>query len=224
MDPLSLGLAVVVGLLLVKEAGVPIPVPGDLLVIGLGVGAAQGRFDPILAILAVIAASIVGGSIQFALVRGPGRRIVVGLLTRLGVPESRIERQMERLRRGGAGAVAIARMTPGVRIVAIAAAGLAALPFARFVVGLSSGNAIFAGGHFVLGLAFGSAAASIAAGLVLPVVVLVAFVAIGFVGWRLIARGGRRRAADEGSIAGETADWTDACCPACLLLGAGVTR
>jgi hypothetical protein len=71
MDALSLGLAVVVGLLLVKEAGLPVPIPGDLLVIGLGVGAAQGRFDPIVAIVAILVASIVGGSIQFLLIRGP---------------------------------------------------------------------------------------------------------------------------------------------------------
>jgi membrane-associated protein len=224
MDPLSFGLAVVVGLLLVKEAGVPVPVPGDLLVIGLGVGAAQGQFDPVVAIVAVVVASIIGGSIQFMLVRGPGRRVLIGLLRRFGVPESRIERQTERLRRGGARAVAIARMTPGIRIVAIAAAGLAAMPFARFVVGLSGGNSIFAGGHFLLGLAFGSAAASIASGLVLPVVILIALVAVGFVGWRLIARWRARRADAEPAIPGETADWTDACCPACLLLGAGVTR
>jgi membrane protein DedA with SNARE-associated domain len=217
MDALSLGLAVVVGLLLVKEAGLPVPIPGDLLVIGLGVGAAQGRFDPIVAIVAILVASIVGGSIQFLLVRGPGRRVLVGLLRRFGVLDERIERQTERVRRGGAGAVALARMTPGIRIVAIAAAGLAAMPFARFALGLSSGNTVFAGGHFVLGLAFGSAAASIAAGLVVPIVVLIALVGIGFVGWRFI---NRRR---QGST-GEIADWTDACCPACLLLGAGVTR
>jgi membrane protein DedA with SNARE-associated domain len=216
MDALSLGLAVVVGLLLVKEAGVPVPVPGDLLVVGVGVGAAQGRFDPVVAIVAIVVASIVGGSIQFLLVRGPGRRAVLGLLRRFGVPEERLERQTDRLRRGGAGAVALARMTPGVRIVAIAAAGLAAMPFARFVLGLSGGNTVFAGGHFMLGLAFGSAAASIAAGLIVPVLALVALVVVGFVGWRVIAR--RRSIA-----AGETADWTDACCPACLLLGAGVT-
>jgi membrane-associated protein len=217
MDALSLGLAVVVGLLLVKEAGLPVPIPGDLLVIGLGAGAAQGRFDPVVAIVAIFVASIVGGSIQFLLVRGPGRRVLVGLLRRFGVPDERIERQTERLRRGGAGAVALARMTPGIRIVAIAAAGLAAMPFARFALGLSGGNTVFAGGYFVLGLAFGSAAASIAAGLVVPIVVLIALVGIGLVGWRFISR---RR---QGST-GEIADWTDACCPACLLLGAGVTR
>ena len=224
MDALSLGLAVVVALLLVKEAGVPVPLPGDLLVIGLGVGVAQGRFDPILTIVAILVASIVGGSVQFLLVRGPGRRLLVELLRRLGVPEERIERQTERLRRGGAGAVALARMTPGVRIVAIAAAALAAMPFARFLLGLSGGNAVFAGGHFILGLAFGSAAASVAAGLVLPIVAIVALVVVGFLGWRLIARRRvRTDAAGATGLAGETADWADACCPVCLVLRAGVT-
>ena len=223
MDALSLGLAVVIGLLFVKEAGLPVPVPGDLLVIGLGVGAAQGRFDPLVAIVAVVLASILGGSIQFLLVRGPGRRLLIGLLRRFGVPEERVERQAERLRRGGVGAVAIARMTPGLRIVAIAAAGLAAIPFVRFVAGLSAGNTVFAGGHFALGLAFGSAAATIAAGLVVPILVLVALLVAGFVGWRWIAgRVARRKAPPSGL--GETADWTDACCPACLVLGAAVTR
>jgi membrane protein DedA with SNARE-associated domain len=220
MDVLSLGLVLVAGLLLVKEAGLPVPVPGDVLVIGLGVGAAQGRFEPLVAIAVVVVATIIGGSLQFLIVRGPGRTALLGVLRRFGVSEKRIERQAERLRRGGARGVALARMTPGVRIVAIAAAGLAAMPFGRFVLGLTGGNAVFAGGHFALGMAFGAAAASTTARLVVPVVVLVGLVVVGFTGWRLIAR---RRHWSGAAGTGPVADWTDACCPACLLLGAGVT-
>jgi membrane protein DedA with SNARE-associated domain len=221
MDALSLGLVLVVGLLLVKEAGLPVPVPGDLLVIGVGVGAAQGRFEPLVAVVAVVVATIIGGSMQFLIVRGPGRVALLRVLRRFGVSEERIERQAERLRRGGAGAVAVARMTPGVRIVAIAAAGLAAMPFGRFVLGLTGGNAVFAGGHFALGMAFGAAAASIVAGLLAPLVMLAGLVVVGFGGWRFIAR--RRRGRGPGVVE-PLADWTDACCPACLVLGAGVTR
>ena len=36
----------IAGLILVKEAGVPIPVPGDLIVIGAGVAAGRGELDP----------------------------------------------------------------------------------------------------------------------------------------------------------------------------------
>ena len=50
MDPIAIaGLA---GLLFVKEAGVPVPVPGDLLVLGAGVAAAA---DPPSAVVILAA-------------------------------------------------------------------------------------------------------------------------------------------------------------------------
>ena len=211
MDVLGLGPLLIVGLLLVKEAGVPIPVPGDLLVIGLGVGAADGRYDAVVALGAAIAATIVGGSIQFTVLRGPGRAAVLGVLARFGVGEARIEPMADRVRRSGTAAVAVARMTPGVRIVAIAAAALAALPFGRFVAGLATGNAVFTSGHFALGVGFGAAASGIAGGLVVPVLVLAGLGVLGLVGWRLVRR--RRRPA-----AGSALAWADAACPACLAL------
>ncbi|TMC64069.1 MAG: hypothetical protein E6J17_04090 [Chloroflexi bacterium] len=220
MEPL--GLAAIVGLLFVKESGLPVPVPGDLLVLGLGVGAAQGRFDPLVALAAAIAATIVGGCVQFALLRGPGRRVLLAVLRRVGLSEARIERQAERFRRRGASAVAVARMTPGVRIVAIAGAAVAAIPFARFAAGLAGGNTVFTGGHFVLGLAFGAAAPSVAAGVAPVVLGLVVLAAIGFGGWRVIARRGARGSAPATDEA--ASDWSDACCPACLALAWAAPR
>lgn len=216
MEPLGLGLALAVGLLLVKEAGVPVPVPGDLVVIGLGVGAAQGQFQPAFALAAIVAATILGGSLQYALLRGPGRRLLLGTLRRLGVPDARIEAQADRFRRRGAAAVAVARMTPGIRIVAIAAAAIAAIPFGRFVAGLTVGNLVFTSGHFALGLAFGAAAPAVAAGAAPVVVGLVVLAIVGLFGWRwLVRRRGVARA--EGALAPA---WADACCPACLALAA----
>ncbi len=217
MELIGLGLALTVGLLLVKEAGVPIPVPGDLLVVGLGVGAADGRFDPRLALVAAVVATIVGGCVQFLLIRGPGRSVVLGLLRRFGIDDGPIERQAERFRRNGTSAVAIARMTPGVRIVTIAAAALAAIPFSRFVVGLAVGNSVFLGGHFALGMLFGAAAAGIVAGLAVPLIIVVGLAVVGAVAWRALASRRRR-----GAVAAEA--WLDACCPACLTLGTVVTR
>jgi hypothetical protein len=107
-------------------------------------------------------------------------------------------------------------MTPGVRIVAIAAAALAAIPFARFAAGLAGGNTVFTGGHFLLGLAFGAAATSVAAGVPPVVLGLVLLAVIGFLGWRLIAR--RRGRVAAVASADAASDWSDACCPACLAL------
>src|SRR2546425_5195588 len=99
------------GLILVKEAGLPVPVPGDLLVLGAGVAAARGDVPALPTILVIVLASVLGGGVQFWLIRGRGRRVVVSLLERFGVPRERLDTQTTRLRGAGARGVALARMT-----------------------------------------------------------------------------------------------------------------
>lgn len=218
MEPL--GLLAIVGLLAVKEAGVPIPVPGDLIVIGAGVAAAAGSLDARVALPAIVMATVAGGLVQYALVRGPGRRAILTLLARVGVTEARLQPATARLRRAGARGVAIARATPGLRILAIPSAGLAPVPRVPFAIGLLAGNAAFTSAHFALGAAIGPGAASLVGGLGLALAGLVVALAIvGFVGWWLIAR--RRRARIEPASAGIA--WADAACPACLVLGSFAT-
>jgi len=218
-------LLVLAGLILVKESGVPIPVPGDLVVLGAGVTASRGDLDPLVAVIALFAASILGGTIQFGLLRSIARPSILRLADRLGTTE-RVERQSDRFRRGGARAVAVARMTPGVRIVAIAASALAGLPGAVFLGGLIVGNAIFIGAHFGLGFILGPAVVSAVGATLGPLAVVGLMVAaIGAAGWALLGR--RHRAKDlaraRGGPAG-IASWADACCPACLALAAMADR
>ena len=222
------GLGGIAGLLFVKEAGIPIPVPGDLIVLSVGVAAAGGSIDPVVALVVIIVAGILGGIVQFGLVRGPGRRSLLAILRRLGVTEARIEALAGRLGRGGATGVAVARMTPGVRVVAIAAAAIAAVPFGRFTVGLVVGNAIFVGAHFALGFALGKPAIALVSGAAGAVTVVVGLAVVGGAGWWLIDRRRRRSGsavASDSSAGAAWADatgaaWADAACPACLLLAA----
>ncbi len=225
MDP-SL-LVPILGLLLVKEAGLPIPIPGDLLVLGAGVSVAGRGPDAVAVLLAILLAGYLGGSLQFAFVRGAMRRPLLALLERFGVPRSRLDALAVWLARKGSRGVALARMTPGVRIGAIAASGLAALRFPVFVQGLVAGNAVFVGGHFLLGYAAGPAAEGLigrAGGLGIGLPLLVALAAAGAVGWPLIQRRTARGAsagasADIGEPAGGAYEaWADAACPACLAL------
>jgi membrane protein DedA with SNARE-associated domain len=221
----DLGLAAVVALLLVKEAGVPIPVPGDLLVIGMGVAAASGAVEPVSALLLIVGATIVGGLVQFRALRGGLRQRLLGVLRRVGVSEDRVERLAGPLRARGALGVAAARMTPGVRIIAIPAAALAAVAPGSFAAGLAAGNAVFVSGHYALGALLGAPAIALAGSIGPAILVLVGGLAlIGVAGWLVIARrrrAGRQRgiklAADGGGAAG---DWSDAACPACLALAA----
>jgi membrane-associated protein len=216
-----------VGLLFIKEAGVPIPIPGDLLVLGAGVAAAGNGASAPVALAAILLAGFVGGSLQFLLVRGALRRPLLALAARVGVSRERLERLADWLRRRGIRGVAVARATPGLRIGAISASGLAALPFPVFLGGLVAGNTLFVGGHFLLGFVVGAPALALVAsagGLVIGVVLLVVLAVLGAAGWAWLRR--RRRAAVV-SIDGlpSLGAWTEAACPACLaisLVGGGL--
>jgi len=216
MDALAaIGLA---GLLLVKEAGVPIPIPGDLLVIGAGVATAGDPAGALVVLLLILAAGYLGGGVQFAFARGALRRPLTALLARFGVSAARIEALAERLRRGGARGVAIARATPGVRVPAIAASGLAGLPTRSFAAGLVAGNTAFVGAHFVLGFVIGAPAVAFIQGAA-PSLAIGAFAALAFigaVGWLVIRR--RRRRDALVPVGSGYAAWSDAACPACLAL------
>ncbi|MDQ3871145.1 MAG: VTT domain-containing protein [Chloroflexota bacterium] len=213
-----LGLAGVVALLALKEAGVPIPVPGDLIVIGAGIAAARGDIDPLLALVAIVLATVVGGVFQLVLVRGRARPLLSRLMARVGIPVARVEEQAARLRRHGAKGVAVARMTPGVRVVAIGAAGLAALPFGPFAAGLLMGNAAFSGAHFLLGLVLGEPALRLVGTATVPVAAAaILFALVGAGAWVLLARRPRQGQSARGAWPDRgLLDWADAACPACL--------
>jgi membrane protein DedA with SNARE-associated domain len=215
-----LGLLAVIGLILVKEAGVPVPVPGDLIVIGAGVAASRGDLDPVSTLALIVAASIVGGAVQYGLIRSVARPLLVRLVGRVTSAE-RLDQQAERLRRGGARSVAVARSTPGVRIVAVAASALAAIPPLAFVGGLAVGNALFITIHFGLGYLLGEPLLAAVGGALGPLAVAgIVLAGLGAIAWFVIAR--RRAGVGPAAIAGlpALAAWSDATCPACLALAA----
>jgi membrane protein DedA with SNARE-associated domain len=224
-------------LLLVKEAGVPIPVPGDLLVLGAGIAAAGagvaagGSVIPAPLLLgAILAAGVAGGCVQFALVRGAFREPLIRTLTRFGVPRDRLDGLAGWLRQHGATGVAVARVTPGVRVGATAASGLAALPFAAFLPGLVAGNTVFVGGHFAIGYLAGPAAMDVIAqtgGIALAVGAFVVLAVFGAVAWRALRRrrqngaGSDRHAHRSLGLPRDLASlatWSEAACPACLAI------
>jgi membrane protein DedA with SNARE-associated domain len=212
----------VCGLLLVKETGIPVPVPGDLVVIGAGVAASTQPQTAPLVIAAILAAGYVGGAIQFLLVRGSVRGPVLRLLARIGVGPERLEALAQRLRRGGWRAVAVTRATPGVRIGSIAACALANLPLAVFGRGLVVGNSAFVGGHFALGLIVGAPAIGAAGQVASAGAVAIGLMAVlalgGAAAWFLLLRR-RGNGDDVGREDGgreAVISWADAACPACL--------
>jgi len=208
------------GFVLLKEIGVPLPVPGDLLIIGAGATLAGDLPGASIVLAAILVAGFVGGSIQFFLFGSALRRPLVAALKRLGIGEERIDGLSDRFRRGGAGSLALARMTPGVRIAVIPAAALAALPYLVFLLGIVAGNGVFVSAHFGIGFLFGAYAKDLFerfGGYAIIGVGVLAVLAVA--GW-LIIRSRRRAVAQADSYE----CWADCSCPACVAIISSTSR
>jgi membrane protein DedA with SNARE-associated domain len=216
------GLAAIFGIMLVKSAGVPIPIPADALMLATSARAAQGKLLVSQAFIVLLIALVVGGVIQYALVRGPGRSILNRYGRYVGLTPERIEAASKRLQKGGFVAIGLAILTPGVRSVAVTACGLAGIPLRQFVAGLALGSAFFLSLHFFLGYAIGTFLGTIGQVIPIPVllVVLIALVIAGLGAWYFIRRRQLPQATSNEIMAEAVGAWHEATCPVCLALGA----
>lgn len=206
------GVAAIFVVMLVKEIGLPVPVPSDLLMIGAGAQIASGVYGPLELTLALGVAVLIGGSMQFFLARSAGRTLVYRLAARVGIGEQVLDRAVARITAGGGRAVFVGMNVPGARAAVIPAAGLAKMPFVPFAWATVAGSIVFYGWHIALGYAVGPAAGAIVERYTsLAVAAVVALGVIGGVGWYLL----RRRARSGAALA-----WTEAACPACIALTA----
>jgi membrane-associated protein len=202
----GLGGAALLALLTAGEAGVPIPVPSDLLMFGVGERVASGALPLWVGIVGLEIVAVVGTAVQLAICRGAGRRVVDRLGPRIGLTPERLARTSALLERRGAPALAIGRATPGLRTITVVAAGASGLRTRRALPALVLGSSLFLQLHLVLGMALGPLARDafdrakgpVALGGVAVIVLALAF-------W--IVRGGRRRGLQA---------FTEAACPLCL--------
>ncbi|HEV3402577.1 MAG TPA: hypothetical protein VG078_12210 [Acidimicrobiales bacterium] len=211
---LGLGLPAVAGVLTAMEAGVPIPIPSDLVVLVLGERASAGRISVLAAAIVLEAVALAGTALLFLAARGPGRALLTRFGPRLGFTAARLNRATAVVERRGPAALAVGRGTPGLRTVTVVAAGGSNLSFRRALPPLVLGSSIFLQLHLVLGYLLGPAARDALEQAKGPVVVGLVVVALAGVVFWLLRRG--RRAGSQAAA--------EACCPACLALGTLVPR
>ena len=86
------GVPGLLGLLLAMEAGVPIPVPSDLVMLLLGERVSAGALPLWLAALALELVALAGTAALFLAARGPGRALLTRAGPRLGLTGPRLAR------------------------------------------------------------------------------------------------------------------------------------
>jgi membrane protein DedA with SNARE-associated domain len=204
------GIGAIAGIVLLvpMEAGVPVPVPADLVMLAVGARVGAGDIPLWAAVLAFEAVAVIGTTALFAAARGPGHALVRRFGPRLGLTAGRQARAVDLIDRRGWPALALGRATPGLRTLTVVAAGGSGLSPRRALPALIAGSSAFLQLHLFLGYFLGSAARHVLQAATGPALAAAAVLVLGAIAFWLIRRGRRAGAA---SLA-------EAACPACLAL------
>ena len=128
----SVGGLAALALLFPMEAGVPIPVPADLVMFTVGERVAAGTFPLWLAVTGFEIISVLGTTALFLVCRGPAHLLITRFGARIGLTQARVRRGAGFVEARGLPALAVGRATPaciGLSLLAgqmPALAGLAA--------------------------------------------------------------------------------------------------
>ncbi len=125
----GIALGLVVGL---EEAGLPLPIPGDIFILYAGYLVDIHRLDFWPTLLYIMVTATVGASILFFVGRkvGAGFLLRHGHMFRINVP--RLSRMQKLIRKYGAIIIVLGRYVPGLRIVLTVIAGALHMPYPIF--------------------------------------------------------------------------------------------
>jgi membrane protein DedA with SNARE-associated domain len=138
--------------LFIEETGVPLPLPGDLAILLAGYRVAQGKMDPLWALVLLEVATLLGGSVLYWLGARGGRPLLQRYGRYVGLNHAKLERVEGWLQRRQFVAVAVGRVTPGLRNVTVLAAGVFGVPYRTFLPAFALGSFAYILVFFALGM------------------------------------------------------------------------
>jgi membrane protein DedA with SNARE-associated domain len=150
------GYLIILVIMIVEEAGVPSPLPGDALLLLVGYLISTGALAFGASLTAVVAGALCGATILYWIGRRGGRSLVhrYGRLVRLD------RHHLDELKRlfGCFGPVGpgVARLVPGLRIYSSALAGLAEIPYSLFILNVLWAGSVWAVVFLLLGRVAGA--------------------------------------------------------------------
>jgi membrane protein DedA with SNARE-associated domain len=155
-------------LILVEEAGVPVPVPGDFLMLAMGAHAREGRIPLWGALLVMESATLLGASVLYVLAGRAGRGLVYRYGRYMHLTPERLDKAQHFLERRGTLAIVLGRVMPGLRMPTVIASGVFGVPYWRFLPSLAIGGFAYILLYTLLGYFFGPAVLGLVEGIHLP--------------------------------------------------------
>jgi membrane protein DedA with SNARE-associated domain len=120
-------------LILIEEAGCPLPLPGESLIIFAGSRIARGQMSVLRVFGAVVPASAIGCTILYFLALTGGRALVRKIGPRVHFNEQHLDKMEAKAKRIGPVGVLLGRLTPGIRVPTDVAAGIFRVPFRYYL-------------------------------------------------------------------------------------------
>lgn len=142
--------------LFAEEAGIPLPVPGDVFIAAMGAAGRASHANFILTTIIVMSATLSGSAILFETSRRLGQPFLLRIGRRFGFDLDRAVRVEQWLKRRGALAIVAGRLTPGLRIVVTVAAGALGVGRTQFLWGTAVASVLWSVIYYWLGYAFGA--------------------------------------------------------------------
>ncbi|MBO0838747.1 MAG: DedA family protein, partial [Actinobacteria bacterium] len=179
--------------LFAEEAGVPMPIGGEVAVIAGGGLVGTGALDPWLFVPLAMVSCIGGALTGYSWTRLVGQHGLRAAAERLH-QGARLAKITARFQRAGPGAIALSRVTPGMRVYTSLLAGAAAIDRRRFLVVVGPITVVWVGVFTALGAVVGGPVSQFLSqiqNLVLHGGVLIVIGAGAYIGVRRIPEGGR---------------------------------
>jgi membrane protein DedA with SNARE-associated domain len=173
------GLLTVAAIVLIKSAGVPLPVPADLMVVLVGVQARQGRFPLLPAWLLLSAATAGGAGLLYGFTCWIGPEALIRYGHYIGLSQQRLESAEAALHDRGQRAIFVSRVVPGLRLAIVVVCGMLNIPRRTFLPAVCLAALAYVGACLGLGYVFGPPLVDALGQLVFPVGLVVPLAAVG---------------------------------------------
>lgn len=142
--------------LYIEESGVPLPAPGDVFVMYVGIHVPHHLAAWIAAWLGLILAVVLGATNLYLVSRKYGRQLAESSLAEyVHLSHERLVRAEAWFRRYGVLAIIFGRHIPGFRIPITVAAGVFQVPYRVFALSVAVSTAIWAGVVLIIGIKLG---------------------------------------------------------------------
>ncbi|MDP3888581.1 MAG: DedA family protein [bacterium] len=142
-------------IIFVEEAGIPLPVPGDFLIIAEGRNSLHGGLGFWRVFFLVVAGTVIGSSLLYLVARTLGRVLILKLGKFLHFDEKKLIQAETNFRKHGGLMIVLGRLFPGFRTLTSVVAGIFKVPYLVFLAYTVLAASIWVTAYFFIGRLLG---------------------------------------------------------------------